>query len=122
CESGNELLEDGVVRGTEGRVWYMRTIAGDVVLFKCKPESVEQIHFAAGMGLSHSIVRATAYNVLETDPTVTYEGVAALLQEDHSPEEIERYCPHIEQIVAEVNEAVRFRAEVLELYDSLGLE
>ena len=57
-------------RGTEGRVWYMRTLPGDVVMFKCKPESVEQIHFAAGAGLSKNIVRATAYNVLETDSEV----------------------------------------------------
>jgi hypothetical protein len=116
------MLEDGAVRGTEGRVWYMITVAGDALMFKCKPESIEQIHFAAAMGLSHSIVRATAYNVLETDPSVTYEGVKALLLEDYPDEEIEKYRPHIDEIIADVNEQVRFREQVLTAYDALGLD
>lgn len=120
-EQGNTADEEGAIRGTEGRVWYLHTAAGDVVMFKCKPESVEQIHFAAGMGLSHNSVRATAYNVLETDASVTYDAVRALLLEDHDAEAIERYRPHIEAVIAEVNEAVRFREQVLSLYDSLGL-
>jgi hypothetical protein len=121
CERGNEMLEDGAVRGTEGRVWYMRTLADEVVMFKCKPESVEQIHFAAGAGLSNSIVRATAYNVLETDPEVTYAGVTALLQEDYSDEEIERYRLQIEQVIAEVRAEVQLREQILAAYDALGL-
>lgn len=122
CETGNETLEDGAIRGTEGRVWYLFTADGNAHMFKCKPESVEQIHFAATVRLSHSIVRATAHNVLETDPTVTYEGVKALLLEDYSEEEIEKYRPHIDAIVAEVNEQMRFREQVLTAYDALGLD
>jgi hypothetical protein len=122
CEQSNQMLDGGAVRGTEGRVWYMRTLAGDVVMFKCKPESVEQIHFAAGAGLSKNVLKATAYNVLETDAEVTSEGVAALLLEEFSEEEIERNRPLIALVVEEVREEVAFREYVLSLFDPLGLD
>lgn len=122
CEQGNEMLEDGAVRGSEGRVWYMRTLAGEVVMFKCKPESVEQIHFAAGAGLSKNVIRATAYNVLETDAEVTYEGVAQLLLEEFEADEIERQRTLVAQVVAEVRAEIQFREHVLSLFDPLGLD
>lgn len=121
-ELGNQLLDDGAIKGSEGCVWYMRTVADQVVMFKCKPESVEQIHFAAGAGLSKNIVRATAYNVLETDPEVTYAGVIALLLEDYSEEEIEKYRSVIDQVVVDVREEIQFRDQVLAAYDALGLD
>jgi hypothetical protein len=122
CEQGNQLIEEGALRGTEGRVWYMRTLGDEVVMFKCKPESVEQIHFALGAGLSKAIVRATAYNVLETDAEVSYEGIRALLLEDYSEEEIAGYRPLIDQVIDQLNAELKFQAQVLAVYDTLGLD
>jgi hypothetical protein len=122
CEQSNEMLDDGAVRGTEGRVWYMRTLTGDVVMFKCKPESVEQIHFAAGAGLSKNVIRATAYNVLETETEITCEGVTTLLLEEFSEEDIERNRALIAQVVDEVRAEMQFREHVLSLFDPLGLD
>ena len=122
CEQGNQLIEEGALRGTEGRVWYLRTVAGAVVMLKCKPESVEQIHFAMGAGLSKAIVRATAYNVLETEAEVSYEGVRTLLLEDYSEEEIEGYRPLIDQVIAQLNEELQFQAQILAVYDTLNLD
>ena len=122
CEQGNQLLEEGSLRGTEGRVWYMRPLAGEVVMFKCKPASVEQIHFAIGAGLSKAIVRATAYNVLETEAALSYEGIRALLLEDYSEEEIDGYRPLIDQVIDQLNAEMQFQAQVLAMYDALGLD
>jgi hypothetical protein len=83
---------------------------------------VEQIHFAMGAGLSKAIVRATAYNVLETEAEVSYEGIRALLLEDYSEEEIENYRPQIDQVITQLNEELQFQAQVLAVYDALGLD
>jgi hypothetical protein len=122
CERGNQLLEEGALRGTEGRVWYMCTLGGEVVMFKCKPASVEQIHFAIGAGLGKAIVRATAYNVLETEATLSYEGIRTLLLEDYREEEIDGYRPMIEQVIDQLNTEMQFQAQVLAVFDALGLD
>jgi hypothetical protein len=119
CEAANRELEDGAIAGSEGRVWYLHGVEGQVILLKCKPESVEQIHWAQG-GLSKNVVLATAYNVLETADELTYDGVKTLLLEEFSEEAIERFREHILEVVAQIRAEVAFREEVLAFYRGLG--
>ncbi len=121
CEAMNREVEDGTIEGTEGRVWYLHDIHGTVVMFKCKPESVEQIHWAGG-GLSKNVVRATAYNVLETDEELTYAGVKELLLEEYAEDVIEGFRAHIEQVIAQVTEEVKFKEEIVAVYRQLGMD
>lgn len=121
CEAQNRTEEDGTIAGTEGHVWYLRDVWDRVVMFKCKPESVEQIHWASG-GLSKNVVLATAYNVLETEDELTYAGVKELLLEEFSEEAIDRFREHIEAVIQQITAELAFRSEVLEFYQNLGLD
>jgi hypothetical protein len=121
CEAMNREVEDGTIEGTEGRVWYLHDIHSNVVMFKCKPESVEQIHWAGG-GLSKNVVRATAYNVLETDEELTYAGIKELLLEEYAENVIEGFRAHIEQVIAQVTEEVKFKEEIVAVYRQLGMD
>jgi hypothetical protein len=121
CEAMNRETEDGTIEGTEGRVWYLQDIHNHIVMFKCKPESVEQIHWATG-GLSKNAVIATAYNLLETDEQLTYDRLKELLLEEYSEDAIERFRPHIEAVIQQITEEMRFKEKVLEFYYKLDLD
>jgi hypothetical protein len=121
CEAMNRETEDGTIEGTEGRVWYLQDIHNHIVMFKCKPESVEQIHWAAG-GLSKNAVIATAYNLLETDEQLTYDRLKELLLEEYSEDAIERFRPHIEAVIQQITEEMRFKEKILEFYYKLDLD
>jgi len=121
CEAMNRETEDGTIEGTEGRVWYLQDIHNHIVMFKCKPESVEQIHWAAG-GLSKNAVIATAYNLLETDEQLTYPRLKELLLEEYPEEDIERFRPHIEAIIQQISEDLKFKEEIFEFYRKINLD
>ncbi|MBM3234942.1 hypothetical protein FJZ31_01455 [Candidatus Poribacteria bacterium] len=121
CEAMNRTTEDGTIEGTEGRVWYLQDIRNHIVMFKCKPESVEQIHWAAG-GLSKNAVIATAYNLLETDEHLAYDKLKELLLEEYSEDAIERFRPHIEAVIHQITEEMRFKEKILEFYYKLDLD
>jgi hypothetical protein len=121
CEAMNRETEDGTIEGTEGRVWYLQDIHNHIVMFKCKPESVEQIHWAAG-GLSKNAVIATAYNLLETDEQLTYPRLKELLLEEYSQEDIERFRPHIEDVILKISAEIKFKEEISEFYRKLNLD
>lgn len=62
-ERRNKHIADDKLYGTEGAVWYVTEPSGRVTLWKCKPESVEQIHWAAG--INKAAVIATCWNALD---------------------------------------------------------
>ena len=121
CEAMNQEIEDGAIEGTEGRVWYLQDVHNRIVMFKCKPESVEQIHWAAG-GLSKNAVIATAYNLLETDEQLTYARLKELLLEEYSEDAIERFRPHIESVIQRITQEMMFKEEIFEFYHKLDLD
>ncbi|MFB3891420.1 MAG: hypothetical protein ACE15C_05280 [Phycisphaerae bacterium] len=118
-EAGMKHLDEGKLQGAEGTVWYVTRATGELVLFKCKPESVEAVHWAAG--INKEAVTATCWNVFETQDTLTYETLLPLLQEEYSIEEIERFRMYIDDCIAEVNEQLAYRNRVLEAYRALGM-
>ena len=118
-EKGNRKIEDEHLAGTEGTVWYVTTAAGEIVLFKCKPESVEAFHWATG--INKAAVLATCWNLLETQDILSYETLRPLLLEEYQEDDIERFRPNVDASIAEVNRALDFRRLVREEYEKTGL-
>ena len=116
-----EVEEQDGFRGPEGRMWYMLTRTGEWRPFKCKPETIEIIHMSAG-GLGTNLIRATAYNVLETDDTVTDAAVVLLLREEFTEVEVSACKGLIAKVTASVNQEMEFRRKIHELYRGLSMD
>lgn len=116
-ETRNHPAEDGKLSGTEGAVWYVSEPNGRVSIWKCKPESVEAIHWA--VGINKVAVIATCWNALETSDALTYDTLLPLLLEEYQPDDIERFRMHIEAAMDEVNREFNFRHQVWEAYAEL---
>jgi hypothetical protein len=114
-----ESRDDDKLSGQEGAVWYVTTTETERVLFKCKPESVEAIHWKGG--INKGAVLATCWNMLETEDVIDYERLERLLLEEYSQTEIDAFRGHIDACMDAVNEELRFRARVLEAYDRIGI-
>lgn len=112
--------EDEKLKGAEGTVWYVTTSKGERVLFKCKPESVEAIHWKGG--ISKEAVMATCWNLLETKDLLDYESLERLLLEEYTQEEIDKFRKHIGDCMASVTEQLAFRIRVLDAYEKVGVK
>ena len=110
----------GGYRGAEGRVWYM-AVPGQWLAFKCKPETIEAIHWAAG-GLGISVIKATAYNVLENHPRCTPELIRELLLEEFNETEIDIAWAVVMRVSAQVNQELELREQIFDLYRQIGLD
>ena len=117
-EQRNRPADDEKLTGVEGMVWYFEDPAGLLSMWKCKPESVEEIHWA--VGINKKAVTATCWNFLETSDTLTYESLQPLLLEEYTPEDIEKFHGNIEQSIAAVKLEFEFREFVLAKYDALA--
>lgn len=107
-------------RGAEGRVWYV-AVAGGWTAFKCKPQTIEALHWASG-GIDKQVIQATAYNVLEDHDRCTPELVRELLLEEFNETEIDLAWMLVMRVSSAVNEEAKLRAKVFELYESLRLD
>jgi len=118
-EQRNHPTEDEKLTGIEGTVWYVEEPGGRVSLWKCKPESVEAIHWA--LGINKMAVIATCWNFLETSDDLRYETLAPLLAEEYEPRDIEGFRSHIEECIHHVKHEFEFKERVVETYDKLGV-
>lgn len=118
-EKRNRPTEDDKLAGIEGAVWYVEEPDGRVTLWKCKPESVEAIHWA--LGINKKAVIATCWNFLETSDELCYETLLPMLAEDYESRDIEAFRPHIEECISHVKHEFEFKERVLETYDKLGI-
>ncbi len=112
--------DDEKLKGHEGAVWYVTTANMERVLFKCKPESVEAIHWKGG--INKAAVLATCWNLLETEDFLEYGKLEGLLLEEYPREEIDSFRAHIDTCIADVSEELNFRNLVLETYDKIGIK
>lgn len=119
-QSTIQSRDDDKLSGQEGAVWYVTTTKMERVLFKCKPESVEAIHWKGG--INKGAVLATCWNMLETEDVLHYERLERLLLEEYSQAEIDAFRGHIDACMEAVNEELRFRDRVLEAYDRIGIK
>ncbi|MBI5525174.1 MAG: hypothetical protein HY897_02490 [Deltaproteobacteria bacterium] len=113
-EAGNRPAADEKLTGTEGAVWYVTEPGGRVTMWKCKPESVEQIHWATG--INKAAVIATCWNALETSDVLDYDVLLPLLLEEYQADDIEKFRPNIDAAMAEVDREFEFRQRVWAAY------
>ncbi|MDX1981720.1 MAG: hypothetical protein SFV51_15735 [Bryobacteraceae bacterium] len=118
-EARNKPVEDEKLSGSEGAVWYVVEPSGRVTMWKCKPESVEQIHWA--IGINKKAVIATCWNCLETSDELTLQALLPLLREEYADDDIERYRPVIEECIGEVRREYEFKERALAEYRGLGI-
>lgn len=114
-EGRNRPAADDKLSGTEGAVWYVTEPSGRVTLWKCKPESVEEIHWA--VGINKAAVIATCWNALETADTLTFETLQPLLLEEYQPDDLEKFRANIDDAIRQVNAEQAFRQRVREAYE-----
>lgn len=116
-EARNKPAADERLSGTEGAVWYVTEPSGRVTLWKCKPESVEEIHCATG--INKTAVIATCWNALETSDVLNYNVLLPLLLEEYQPDDIDRFRASIDDAIRQVNAQQAFRERVREAYETL---
>ena len=112
-------LEDGF-SGTEGEVWYLLDTTGRWIMFKCKPEVIELIHWAAG-GIGKNTIRATIENAFENWDEPTVEQVKGLLREEFQDMDIDKVeesiAKHLDLALAQHE----FQEKVMKVYSGLGM-
>jgi len=118
-EQRNKAVEDEKLTGIEGTVWYVEEPGGRVTLWKCKPESVEAIHWA--LGINKKAVIATCWNFLETSDDLSYETLLPLLAEEYEPRDIEAFRPYIQECIRQVRQEFEFKDRVLAQYAKLSI-
>ena len=118
-ESTLSETEDGYM-GVEGEVWYLQGDTKQWILFKCKPETIELIHWAAG-GIGKNIIRATIENAFENWDEPTIDQVKQLLKEEFAADEIEKIHYSITKHLKEATEYHLFKENVLLEYATLGV-
>lgn len=105
-------------KGQEGQVWYLLDKTGIYHMFKLKPETIENIHWASG-GIQKLAIKATAYNVLETESELEIKALEELLLEEFTKEQIAASSYRIQSVVDEVNVELLFRDRVIKALDTI---
>ncbi|NUO79853.1 hypothetical protein HUU05_07235, partial [candidate division KSB1 bacterium] len=118
-EHRNHPTEEDKISGIEGTVWYVEEPNARVSMWKCKPESVEAIHWATG--INKKAVLATCWNFLETADDLNYDTLLPLLLEEYQRDDIENFREHVEACISQVRYEFEFKERVLAAYDGLGL-
>jgi hypothetical protein len=113
----NRPAADDKLHGTEGAVWYVSEPSGRVTMWKCKPESVEEIHWAAG--INKVAIIATCWNALETSDVLNFDVLRPLLLEEYQPDDIEKFRANIDDAIRQVNQEQDFREKVRVAYETL---
>lgn len=108
---------------TEGMVLYCHTLEGKVIPYKLKPEEIEEIHWAAGQGISKSIVQQACWKALENGYDLSVDSVRCILEEDWEPRQVDvvTAAGFVNDVITDIERQVAFKAEVLERYRALGV-
>ncbi len=108
---------------TEGMVLYCHTLEGKVIPYKLKPEEIEEIHWAAGQGISKSIVQQACWKALENGYDLNVDSVRRILEEDWEARQVDVVIAagFVNEVIADIERHIAFKAEVLERYRALGV-
>ena len=107
----------------EGAILMLST-AENATLWKCKPPSVEEIHWAAGAGLSKATIEQALHKMLENGHDFLTGSVADLkteLESDFEPTQIEYAAPLVEEVYRDFVEELKRRARLRQLVEASGL-
>jgi len=110
-------MGDDIVEGWEGMIWY--NIRGEeILLLKCKPDYVRDIHFLASVGIPKNSIYITCINAFEEKDEPTLEYVLELLREEFEEQHIQKKIRTIENIYKMVYARMVLRAEVIGMYEA----
>jgi hypothetical protein len=118
----NKIEGTEMYDGSEGQVWYMIKPNGYAQMFKLKSETVESIHMAASNKPTRNSIIATAYNVLEEYPEVTWDNLFVLLKEEWDEIIINKYKALIDSCINFVNNVTRIRNEAKPILEKLFID
>ena len=116
----NLKILDGEYSGMEGEVWYILTDDGIWHQFKCKPETIELIHWSMG-GIGKNQIITTCENALENWDNPTVDDIVILLQEEYSQQEIDKIYYKIGKYLDYVIDKHIFVEEVLRDYRNINI-
>ncbi|MEE9302307.1 MAG: hypothetical protein V3U84_00845 [Thiotrichaceae bacterium] len=120
-QAGLKQEEDNCYSGTEGTVWYLNTPDNRCIQFKCKPDTIEAIHFSMGAGIGRNVIITTCWNAFENIDVLTVDFIKQLLLEEFTPEKIEDKSELIEECIYFVAREAEFRRNVIDDYRKLGM-
>lgn len=124
ADAQNVKLQDGdeeVIKGTEGYIFYLLDETGEWSMWKCKPDSVEVLHWTTDY-LPEAVILPTVWNSLESCPgELTVEYVRELLLEEFSDSQVNKSDYRIRKCVDQVKATLAWREKVMIEYRSTGL-
>lgn len=121
-ESMNEVTDKGII-GSEGVVIYVDggSKTGGWIQYKCKPQSVMDVHCAPGLGRKDIV--ATVYNAFEnySEDEINYNTVKLLLMEEVTEREVDARKPLVEKCIEAVKKDVIVRKHIIDEYSKLDI-
>jgi hypothetical protein len=86
----------------EGAVFYVHTGKPSWKMFKCKPEEIEKIHWAASGYIPKVALWNTLINAFESEDDPSREYIKELLLEEYTEQQIYKSIPRIQKLYDEV--------------------
>lgn len=121
AEAENERVGDETIARSEGYVFYVRDPSDVVSMWKCKPESIEALHWASDT-IPRSIVTQTAWNALEScEGALSIAYVETLLREEFTETQVAASRHRTEAAVEYVTGRLEWQARVRAAYERCGL-
>jgi hypothetical protein len=121
ADAENVPNDDGQIAGTEGYVFYVIDTDGRCHQFKCKPDSIEELHWSSDF-IPKSVILPTIWNSLESCPEPSVDEVKRLLLEEFTELQVNASHERICKLVAVVVARLEWRESVRVAYEALGIE
>ena len=99
---------------TEGNVFYVHS--GKWHMYKCKPEEIEKIHWAAGGGIPKISLWNTIINAFEDIDNPTMDDIEELLLEEYTKEQIIKSRKKFEKFYKKALKDMEFKKKVNEAW------
>jgi len=116
-EKNHKVEGEHTIEGSEGFVWYLTDRYNVTRQYKCKPPSVEEIHWAGG--LSKNTVLATVMNAYENSMNPEYEDVKRLLLEEFKEGVIELQHSMIMDCLSIVRKKLELEEHIMYEYNAI---
>jgi hypothetical protein len=106
----------------EGAIWYTYSKDGRLLQYKCKPEYVQDMHFAASGKIPIHSIKATITNSFEDREDPDFDYIVDLLREEYSDEKIYKKEVVIRRELDRIKHRRKVQARVWEVYQDSGLD
>ena len=116
-------LENSLYEGMEGEIWYVETDT-DTVMFKCKPFTIAEIHWAMSSIITADSIKTTILNSLEatTGNKIDVEYVKQLLAEEYSDELIDASEKRIMNCIKVIQEEMELSSAIDDCIEDLSID